>query len=166
MNTIKRVVFWTSLVYLGIWIIFPIIRKLFHLEFVSNEMKVDYQKFQFYAVPVAILLTLVWTIKPKDLIKEKLYKVSLTLLVIVFLYFITIMTLFMGMCIYTDREVLYQHKENPNRKIMIRNYGCGAFDSSTPSTHVFEVNYFSRYIKSAHKIDTTEIEMWEWERVK
>ena len=76
------------------------------------------------------------------------------------------MTIFMGMCIYTDREVLYKNKENPDRKIIIRDYGCGAFDSSAPSSHIFEVNYFSKYLKTTHKIDTTEIEMGEWEKVE
>jgi fatty acid desaturase len=165
-NTIKKVVFWTLLIYVGLWILFPMIRWILHWEFISDEIKSQYLHFQYYAIPIAILLTLVRTIDLKLRVRENLITLIVTIGFGVIIHIVFIISLFMNMCTYIDKEVMFQHKKDPNKQIRVREMDCGAVDSSEPVPQIFEVNYFSKYFKSAYKIDTTEIDMGEWERVE
>jgi len=162
MNTIKKVIFWIAIVYVGFWILFPVIRWVLHWEFISEEIKSQYLHFQYYAVPVAILSTLIGTFDFKDPLKEKLMALFVTIGIAGIIHFISIISLFGNMCAYSDKEVLYKHKTDPNKQIEVREMDCGAVDSSEPIPQIFEVTYFSRYFKSAYRIDTTKIDKTKW----
>ncbi len=166
MNTIKKVIFWAAFLYVGLWILFPIFRWILHWEFISDEVKSQYLHFQYYAIPIAILLTLVGTFDFKDPLKEKLTALFVTFGVAFIIHIIAIISFLGSLCAYSDKEVLFQHKKDPDKQIVIREIDCGAFDSSVPIPQIFEVNYFSKHFKSTYKIDTLKMEMGEWERVE
>ncbi|NOQ72107.1 MAG: hypothetical protein GQ574_08905 [Crocinitomix sp.] len=72
----------------------------------------------------------------------------------------------LDMCVSYDREILYEHKYDPNTKIIVREFGCGATDSGPPSVGIYEVSYFTSYFIRSAKIDTNEIDKSNWLRIQ
>jgi hypothetical protein len=166
MDKIKKIVFWTAIIFIGLWIVIPLIRMTLDLEFASDSIKSDYKEFLFFAIPIAILLTLFGTINPKDSISNIIGKVIGTIVVAFVTVFIMFMSIFTDMCVWTNQQILYENKNNLNTKIIVRDFGCGATDSGPPAVGVYKVRYFTDYFIRSTKIDTAIIDKDEWIKIE
>jgi hypothetical protein len=166
MKKIKKIVFLCALFFIVLWLNMPIIRLILSLEFASDSFYISYKEFLFYAVPIAMLLTLFGTLKSSDRKLIIVGKILGTIAVVFVTILIMIMSMFIDMCGWTDSQVLYKNKNNIDRKIIIREYGCGAYDSDLPNIEVLEVQSFTKYFIRATKIDTTKIDKSEWIKVE
>lgn len=70
-----------------------------------------------------------------------------------------------AMCAWTESRTLFVNGEDPDQRIVLRDFGCGATDSSPPVKKVFVVDTFNSWFISAHQIDTTTIDKTQWQRV-
>ena len=166
MNQINKIVFWTAVVFIGLWLIMPLIRWLMDLEFATNSFKSNYKEFLFFFIPIAILLTLFGTIKNKDKGLIIAGKVIGTIVAAATTVFIMFMSIFGDMCAWINRQELYEHKNDSNTKIMVRDFGCGATDSSPPTVGIYKVRYFTKYFIRSTKIDTATIDKYKWIRIE
>ena len=137
-------------------------RWILDLEFANDSVKSNYKEFMFVAVPVAILLTLTGTIKFKESIPVILGKVLATTVIAAFVVFLMIASVFSDMCTWTNNEILFEHKTDPNTKIIQREFGCGAVDGGPPTEGIYKVEYLTKYFIRPSLVDTSNINRNEW----
>jgi len=166
MNQIKKIFYWTGVVFIGFWLIMPILRLVMDIEFATVSIKSSYKKFLFFAVPIAIILTLFGTEKNKNKTSKIAIKIIGRIIAIGISVFIMIMSLFIDMCIWTNKEILYVKKNDSNTKIIVREFGCGATDSGPPRVEIYKVKQFTNYFIRCTKIDSSKIDEKEWVKVK
>ncbi|ANH80882.1 hypothetical protein A8C56_07725 [Niabella ginsenosidivorans] len=61
----KKIIFWTSLILIFIFIIAPFVIRFTPLEFTSNNSLDSFEEFRFSGLPATILLTLFGTLKKR-----------------------------------------------------------------------------------------------------
>jgi hypothetical protein len=66
------------------------------------------------------------------------------------------------MCAWTNRQILYESKNDSDTKIIERDFGCGATDSRPPIVGVYKVEYFTDYFIHTTEIDTVKIDKDKW----
>ncbi len=69
------------------------------------------------------------------------------------------------MCGWFERTTYYINREDPTRRIVQREYGCGAYDSDLPEQKTFDVEVLNKWFISTSEIDTTTIDRIQWERI-
>jgi hypothetical protein len=159
MNKINKIFFWSSLMFLGWWLLMPLIRMSFNLEFATDTIKWNYRQFLFVAVPIVILSTLFGTLKSKE---PSIYRLSKIIGTIVVSLGIIFMSLFTDMCVWSNKQILYRHIHDSKTQIILRDFGCGASDSSPSKKKAFRVQYFTNYFISCTEIDTAKIDINNW----
>jgi hypothetical protein len=164
MNRVRKIIFIISISFLGLLILFPVIRASTGLEFASDTVESSYHEFIFFAVPIAILFTLFGTLKIKDGIGSVIAVILCTIIGAFLSLFIMVLSIFLNMCNYYDVKILYQHKDSPSKQIVIREFGCGATDSGPPFINVNQIEYFTPYFIHSTKIDTNEMNKSDWIR--
>jgi hypothetical protein len=80
------------------------------------------------------------------------------------LYLIFMATFADGMCLWTTRKILFENKENPSSSIVVRDFGCGATDSSPATFATFQVKKLAFIFVSITPIDTSKIDRSKWRR--
>lgn len=161
----KKLFFNLILSILIVWLIFPLVRWSFHIEFASQELLESYNKVMFYLVPILVLLTLVGTIKPQDRKRVIGWKIFGTIGVAAVAFFLMLMVLLSGLCSWSNDSILFINKEDPSSKIMVRSFGCGAWDSSEEESRVAKVNQLTSYFIHVEEIDTLQLDKEIWIRV-
>ena len=165
MRHVKKIILLTAITCLGLWIVTPLIREILHLEFASDSIKYNYREFLLFAVPLAMILTLLETLRLNDSMATKIIKSIVTIIIAGWTAFIILISMF-DMCSWTNRQVLYMHKNDSNIKIIVKDFECGATDSGELLTGVYQVQTITKYFIRSTKIDTTEIDKSEWIKVK
>jgi hypothetical protein len=164
MKTISKLIYWTSLALILLLVVVPFIGQFTPLE-ISNESFQDaYLEFRFYGLPIIILLTLFGTIKPQNSSATKATKIFLTIGVSLFSIFILFITLFAGMCRWTDNEILFNNVNDNTTHIILRDFGCGATDSGQPSYKVCKIKNILPSLIWVTDFDTTKIDRKVWKR--
>ena len=135
------------------------------LEFADNNNEFIYDSIRFYGFPIAILLTLTGTIKKADATSSVATKIFLTIGVAAFSVFVMVMTLFAGMCDWTTDKVFFENIKNPSVKIVQRDFGCGATDSSPATIKLFKVREITPLLIWVTPIDTNKIDKSDWNRI-
>ena len=136
------------------------------IEFADNNYEFIYDSLRFYGFPIAIMLSLTGTIKKKDESGQIAVKVFLTFCVSAFSVFIMFMTLFSGMCDWTTNKVFFENKQNTSIKIVQRDFGCGATDSSPATIKLFKIKEITPLLIWVTDIDTNQINKSEWSRIQ
>lgn len=144
----------------------PVIRLIMDLEFAADSIKYNYKNILFFTVPIAILLTLLGTIKDKDKGFKIAGKVIGTFVIAALAVFIMIISILSDMCAWTNRQFLYEHKNDSNTKIIVRDFGCGATDSEPPTVGIYKVRRFTDYFIRSTKVDTATIDKNEWIKIE
>jgi uncharacterized membrane protein len=165
MRFVLKIIFSASLLYLAITIVTFSIGQFIPIEFSDIKYRNTFYDINFYAVPVAILLTLAGTLKNSDEAKRKILKVWLTIFAsglsipLLFAYILTL-----GFGAWTDLRVKFRKSENEDIRIVEQMYDIGAFGyagqrtvKTIPLTPLF--NYII-------KVDTTELDRSDWIFVK
>lgn len=165
MQTIRKIIYWVSLASIFIFVIVPFIGQFTRLEFANDNFQDLFEQIRFFGLPIAILLTLFGTLKHKDTASTKTTKTILTICVAAFSAFILFMTVFAGMCRWTNNKVLFENKEDKTIKIVLRDFGCGATDSGSPAYKVCKIKAISPLLIWVTDIDTTKIDRRIWQRV-
>ena len=160
---VKKGIFWLALALIGFIFIFEILISFTKLEFASEDYKDGYNVFLFFATPITILLTLFGTLKPKD--KLVILKVFTTTAIAAFIGFLVFVSIILDMCVLSNDKILFEHKTDPDVKIIVQSFGCGATDSTPSSKSVVKVEYYTKYFIYVSPIDTSLISKNDWIKV-
>jgi hypothetical protein len=166
MKTISKIIFRISVLIIGIWIVTPLLRWVFDLEFASSSIKSNYERLLFFAVPIATILSLFGTLRSKDDDVRISIKIFVTLLLSLGSIFIMTISMFGDMCTWTNKEVLYEQKKDRSTKIIIQDFGCGATDTQPPTTGVYKVEEFTKYFIRSVNYDTLNMDKNEWIKIE
>ena len=157
----SKIVFRIILVFIAFCIIIPIIGDYFSLEISNDSLKVVLSSIKFFGVPLAVLLTLVKTIKNVDTVLVKVLKVVFTSFIALISIFYLLVSAF-ELCNRTTLETLFVNKENENITIVVREFGCGAVDSTPANRDNYKNWKINDYLIRSTPIDTSEIDKTMW----
>ncbi len=165
MQTSSKIIYWTSLVLIFIFVIVPFVGQFTPLEFTNANFQSLFEQFRFFGLPPVILLTLFGTLKAKDSSATKTTKIVLTICVSLFSVFILFLSIWAGMCRWTNNKVLFTNLNDKTTKIVLRDFGCGATDSGSPTYKVCKIKTILPSLIWVTGIDTTKIDRKIWQRV-
>jgi len=165
MRTSNKIIYWTSLVLIFIFVIVPFAGQFTPLEFTNDNFQDSFEQLRFFGLPILVLLTLFGTIKRKDSAGTKTTKIVLTICISLFSVFFLFMTVFAGMCRWTNNKILFENKNDKTTKIVLRDFGCGATDSGSPTYKVCKIKNISPFLIWVTSIDTTKIDRLIWQQV-
>jgi hypothetical protein len=157
----KKAIFITSISLISFWLITPFVSEYIYLEFSNIKYENFYFLVKVIGFPLAVLCTLIGTLKEKDGRIETLGKIIGTLVVAVFSSFIILCS---DMCQWTT-NTLYINKQNTSVKIVARDLNCGAWDSDRPEYKFFKTREFPFTLILMTKIDTAQIDKSEWTKI-
>ena len=158
----KRLIFKIAIGLLAFWIITSGIFFFTGLEFVDSNHELIFEYIRFWGIPICIMSTLLWTIKTNHSIGEKALILTSTTVVTMVVLVIMAISIIGNMCEWTDQKVLFTSATNKNVKIIERNFGCGATDSSDPTVENFVVKEYTKYFKVAKQVDINELDLTNW----
>ena len=167
MQKFLKILRWTSIIFLCLWVLLPILGLFIPLEFVYNSRSEEiYIMIRFYGFPVAAVLSVLTWIKRKEWLPAIFIKIVLAICVAVVSGVITIIALLGNMCAWTTDKVFFENKQNSSIKIVQRGFGCGATDSDYPTYKTFKIREITSDFIWATKIDTNKIDKNEWIRIE
>jgi hypothetical protein len=138
----------------------------FPLEFADGEIELVYYSMCYYGLPISVLLTLTGIIKKEDRFDTILFKIFMIICASVLAMLLMTIIAFGSMCGWTTERELYEYKQIPTTKIILRSYGCGAVDSSPILYKVSEISQVTPYLIWSADIDTNKIDKSDWRRIE
>ena len=134
-------------------------------EFRDDSIEIQYQIWRCVALTACICALFISRIRKADDAWTITGKILAAILVPAIFFVVLGAMAFEGsMCARFERKTLYINKEDPTRRIVQCEYGCGAYDSDRPEQKIFDVEVLNKYFISASEIDTTTIDQMQWER--
>ena len=165
MQTSNKIIYRTSLVLIFVFVIVPFVGQFTPLEFTGDYFQSLFEGFRFFGLPLVIMLTLFGTLKPKDSTATKTTKIILTIFVSLLSVFMLFISIWTGMCRWTNNKVLFNNIDDKTTQIVLRDFGCGATDSGNPTYKVCKIKNLLPSIIWVTEIDTTKIDRQVWQRV-
>lgn len=165
MQTSRKIIYWVSLALIFVFVIIPFVGQFTPLEITNHNFQSLFEQLRFFGLPIVILLTLFGTIKPKDTPSTKTTKIILTICVSLLSVYILFMSIWAGMCSWTNNKVLFNNVNDKTIKIVLRDFGCGATDSGSPTYKVCKIKNILPSLIWVTEIDTTKIDRQIWQRV-
>jgi hypothetical protein len=170
MTLIFKIIYHLVLLFIAIWLLLFVLISIFNLSFQNPNHQDTFEELLF-AIPIAIAFTSFragfkskWDYaKKRSFIVTRIF-VGVALLIFVFLY--AIASLGSGMCAWSTHQVLFTKKSDSSTKIVERDFGCGATDSSSPVFTTFQSKEITPLFVHYTKIDTSKINMNDWYRAK
>ncbi len=165
MATSNKIIFRASLILIFIFVIVPFVGQFTPLEFTNDNFQDSFEQVRFFGLPIVILLTLFGTLKTKDPTGTKTIKIVLTICVSLLSVFILFLSIWAGMCRWTNNKVLFNNINDKTTKIVLRDFGCGATDSGSPTYKVCKIKTILPSLIWVTGIDTTKIDRQIWQRL-
>ena len=157
-----KTIFWISIALLILLFLAPPLSELSPLQFATASDRDAWDTFRYIAIPVCLLLTLSGTIRKHDNAGIILAKCIGTVLTAVLVLFVMAMAAFGDMCNWDTERILFENKNDRSQKILLRSFGCGATDSSSPLLQVVKATYYTPHLFHLTAIDTTTIDRTVW----
>ena len=165
MKTIQTIFKWLTLTFFGITLFSLTIGQILPIEFADwKDMHLFYDII-FQGLPIAILLTMIWTIKNGSPKRKKITIGILTPIIAFAAFFGTIFLMFsFGFGAWVNQEIVYENKTNPQETINEQIWDIGAFGYGGQRTVKLSPTLGLWNIVT--EIDTTEIEKDNWTLVQ
>ncbi len=146
------------------WIIFSIFLltagQLLPFEFTREGTAETIRFVILVSLPVFIPLTLIKQ-KQKKQLTVKVLTVAATVVAALILLLYMLVS---GMCKYSGDTVLFVNKADSTCKIVVRSYGCGAWDSGYPKNEFYVTKPVTQLVRYVKDVDTTQINRNDWLR--
>lgn len=163
MQGIKKIIFWTALVFIGLTIFTLTVGQILPYEFADYKIMHKFYDIIMQGLPIAILLTLFGTFKRKKTKAQNLTFLALTVLSSIISFFIVVSLMFkIGFGAWTTVSTIYRHKTE-NKVIKEQLYDVGALGYG--GQRIVEIKPVLKYWILPTKIDTMKINKNEWEFV-
>lgn len=165
MRIIQKIAKWTTISFFVIVLFSLTIAQIIPIEFADWKIMHKFYEIIIEGLPIAVLLTLIWTLKKSNTKKRNIITGILTIITAVVILFSSILLIFSyGFGAWINYEIVYEHKENPNRTINEQILDIGAFGYG--GKRIVELKPFLKYWNEVQTIDTTKIETKNWVRVE
>jgi hypothetical protein len=155
----------TCIVLLLLLAVLPFYGKFTSFEFTNRNLEHIYDCFRLYVLPLVILRILLISYKNKNTQKAKTATFLIKIFGSIYFIFILFAGLLNGMCTWSEDSVLFINNKDNASKIVLRGYGCGAWDSESPRYRVFKVRQVTPYLKTICTIDTAKMDRKLWTRI-
>lgn len=166
MRRSSKIIYWISLTLIFLFVVMPFVKQFTPFEITNNNLENSFAQIRFFGLPAAILLTLFKTIKPQNSTAIKTTKIIFTICLSLLSIFILLIAGFAGMCRWTNNQVLFNNINDKTTKIILREFGCGATDSDTPTSKVCKIKFILPSLIWVTDIDTNKIDRQIWQRVE
>ena len=161
MRLIQAVFKWITLLFFGVAIYAMTIGQTVPVEFADwNDQHLFYDVI-LRGLPIAVLLTFIWTIKKERPRKTNIAIGVATPLLAVGMLFWTFFLMFSyGFGAWINEEVIYENKSNPEMTVNKQIWDIGAFGYGGQRT--VKLTPFLGLWNLIERVDTTEIERSDW----
>jgi len=153
-----------ALIFIAIALFSLTIGQSLNYEFANNDLSSNFYDIIMSGLPIAILLTLVGTIKMKN---ERTNNIAIavgTIFASIVSFFAIINIMFsVGFVVIENEAVLFRKKDNPNIIIATQSIGYGVFSEDGHRT--VQLQPFLKFWNKVTVIDTTSIDKKQWEFV-
>ena len=161
MKQIKEIFKWITLLFFGVAIFAMTIGQVLPIEFADWRHMHLFYDIILQGLPIAILLTLVWTLKKSTQKRTNIVIGVLTPVIAAGMLFITIPLIFsFGFGAWVDEAIIYESKENPNVIINQQIWDVGALGYRGQRT--VKLTPILGLWNWVENIDTTEINKEKW----
>jgi uncharacterized membrane protein len=165
MNIIQNIAKWTTIWFFLIVLFSLTIAQIIPIEFADWRIMHKFYEIIIEGLPIAVLLTLIWTLKKSNSKKRNIITGILTFITAIIVCFSSIFLVFSyGFGAWINYEIVYEHKEYPEQTINEQIYDIGAFGYG--GKRIVELKPFLKYWQKVQPIDTTKIETKNWIRVE
>ena len=161
MRKFMKVLVRIAIVFVAIFILHPILFKISSLEFANDSVESQFELFRLFALPFSILLTLLGPL-PGSNQKPGFSRVVWTPILAIFSFLYLFGS--SSMCGKSDKRVLFTKANSPEVKIILRQWGCGAHDSSYSEQRISMVYPINNFLTYAPGIDTATLDRAKWVR--
>jgi hypothetical protein len=165
MELTKRIIRWISIAGISLMLLITFVTMVSPVEFKDLQGYYEFQKVRFYVLPSLTLVLLLSTISIKDTSALIHGKVMRAILITACVLFVMVITLFGGMCQWTDNATIFIHRHDERKTVIVRALGCGAWDSSAPVYRTVVVSDLGPWFNVVTAVDTTSLDRSEWVKV-
>ena len=162
-DKIKKTIFWTAIVYIALIFFTLTIAQILPYEFANYKIKSNFYDFIIYGVPVAILLTLIWTIQRENrkIINWSFLTVTVLTSIMSFYTIVFLISIF-GFGSWITVSTIYRHKTK-DKVIKEQFFDVGALGYG--GQRIVEIKPVLKYWILPTEIDTLKINKNEWKLV-
>ncbi|OKL39767.1 hypothetical protein [Pontibacter flavimaris] len=165
MKTLRGTFFWVTTVFFFIVAFSLTIGQLFPIEFADWKYSHTYYDIVLQGFPVAVLLTLAYTMGKHRTVKQNIRIAVLTSIGAVASFFLSVLLMFSyGFGAWVNYEIVYESKENPREVISHQLWDNGAFGYGSQRT--VKLTPFLGLWNIAVETDTATVNKMEWHFLK
>jgi hypothetical protein len=161
---IRKISSWVAVIFICIGIASLITGLLLPIEFINYKAATIVSRLYFSILIISAFSALSITYQQKygwgTMIS---IMVVLSITIFITFYLIAIASL-SNMCSWTTVNTLYENTENPSVKIVEREFGCGATDSSNPTKRLFKTKQVTPFFVWVTEFDTASVDKTKWHR--
>lgn len=159
---------------LGLWVIcllliilVPVIKNQPNIDFQTPRYEDNWTYLTSIIIPLLFVCPLLFLAVTK--VKEDMSMaivIVATLIIGGGIWFVVVVNFaFLDLCSADYSEVLFENLEEPEIKIVNRDFGCGAVDSSPNSKTSYEIRPFLFFFYKTQKVDLKEVDEAHWQPV-
>ena len=165
MTTLRHSFVWSVWTVIALILVISVFLAAGPFEFSDGSIEIQYQIWRCVGLTACICALFLSRIRKADDAWNITGKILAAILIpAIFVVLLGAMAFAGSMCTWFERKTLYINREDPTRRIVQREYGCGAYDSDLPEQKIFDIEVLNKCFISASEIDTTTIDQMQWER--
>lgn len=164
MEVVKKVIRCVSITGISLMLLITVLVNVSPVEFKDASAFNNFEKVRFLGLPALTLMLLGSMINGHDAIGVVVFKVVWSILISGGVLFAMVVALFAGMCQWTDRATVFTHKYDERKRVIVRDLGCGAWDSSAPVYKTVVVKDVGPWLRTVESIDTKALDVNSWIR--
>lgn len=164
LNILRHIIFSIALVFIGVSIFSLTIGQIINFEFVVTKTRFYYYTLVMFGFPIAVLLTLLGTIKIKYKRSTNLWTTGLTVISsVIFGIIVFGLALKIGWGSWVNETILYRNKQDLSTKIAYQIWDAGALGYGRHRT--VKLTPVFKFWNKVNEIDSVKIDKNEWKFV-
>lgn len=164
MELLMKVIRWASIIFISLMLLVTLLVIVLPVEIKDSRLFDEFERVRFFGLPSGTLLLLVSTINANDTPGVIVVKLVRAVLITAGVMYVMFITVFAGMCQWTDRKTVFIHKHDERKRVVVRDLGCGAWDSGPPVRKTVMVRDLGPWFNVVTAVDTTSMDRSDWVR--
>lgn len=165
MSKLRFVIVRLALVGIALVVLATLVLWFAPLEFKEAQVEAMFYRWLCYCVSACIWLLLVARLRFDKSAWINVGQALVAGLIPAFLIGLqALFSLFVGMCGWVEYKTLFTGRVDPSHRIVVRYFGCGAWDGDRPAYEIYEMKNAGEWFICAARVDTASIDKGEWER--
>jgi len=167
MTTTRRILTILAWTNIAAACILTLVLNLAPFEFSSATVESSFLAWRVLGIAASVCLLILLQIRDTDHGLERALKlIAAVVFTVIYLAVAGIIGFARGMCSWSERSTVFINEDDPGRRIVIRDFGCGATDGGPPVIKTFEMKRLTNWLNYVHQVDTTLIDRAQWRRVE